>query len=168
MRRAVIAVMSGPNRVREGSRNPKRLEFPRKDNRHLAFGYAAHFCFGAPLARAEGQIAFETMLRRFPKLRLEPQDLVWRTNLGLRGLTSLKVSFGKQPRDLSTASADAENRREAPIVVQGREAVQPELEKQALIKKYLSEQTHLDTIPPRSRGGTPPLSLPQQHIWLHC
>ena len=29
------------------------------DNRHLAFGWAAHFCFGAPLARIEGQIAFD-------------------------------------------------------------------------------------------------------------
>src|ERR1700680_3748769 len=27
-------------------------------------GYAAHFCFGAPSERAEGQIAFEVMRRR--------------------------------------------------------------------------------------------------------
>ena len=34
------------------------------------------------------------MLRRLPDLRLEPGPLVWRTNLGLRGLTTLRVSFG--------------------------------------------------------------------------
>ena len=46
------------------------------------------------LARIEGQVAFETMLRRLPDVRLEPGPLVWRTNLGLRGLTTLPVSFG--------------------------------------------------------------------------
>jgi pimeloyl-[acyl-carrier protein] synthase len=59
----------------------------------LAFGWAAHFCFGAPLARLEGQIAFETMLRRLPNLFLEPGPLKWRHNLGLRGLVSLPLSF---------------------------------------------------------------------------
>ena len=55
-------------------------------------GWAAHFCFGAPLARIEGQIAFETLLDRFPKLSLAPDTPIeWRPNLGLRGLTALHV-----------------------------------------------------------------------------
>jgi len=167
-REAVIAVMAAANRDPQRFPDPNRFDITRKDNRHLAFGYAAHFCFGAPLARAEGQIAFETMLRRFPQLTLEPQDLVWRTNLGLRGLTSLKVNFRQPPPDMVMASADAENRRQAPIVVQGSEAVQPEIEKQALIKKYLSQQMQLDEIPRRSGLEPAPLSFPQQQIWLHC
>ncbi len=95
-RQAVIAVMAAANRDPERFPDPDDFDIERKDNRHLAFGYAAHFCFGAPLARAEGQIVFETLLRRMPKLRLEPQKLVWRTNLGLRGLTSLRVKFGDE------------------------------------------------------------------------
>ena len=75
---------------------------PAQDNRHLAFGYAAHFCFGAPLAEGEGQIAFEAMLRAFPSMQLEPQDLTWRTNLGLRGLQSLKVRFDTPGRSNSS------------------------------------------------------------------
>lgn len=93
-RQAVIAVMAAANRDPERFPEPDRFDVARTDNRHLAFGYAAHFCFGAPLARMEGQVAFASLLRRLENIQLEPQDLVWRTNLGLRGLNSLKVSFG--------------------------------------------------------------------------
>jgi amino acid adenylation domain-containing protein len=92
-RQAVIAVMAAANRDPERFPDPDCFDITRQDNRHLAFGYAAHFCFGAPLARMEGQIAFEALLRACPNLRLEPQELAWRTNLGLRGLRSLKVKF---------------------------------------------------------------------------
>jgi pimeloyl-[acyl-carrier protein] synthase len=93
---AVIAVMGAANRDPERFPDPDRLDITRENNRHLAFGWAAHFCFGAPLARIEGQIAFESMLRRFPKLALEADPLTWRSNLGLRGLNALPVSFGEQ------------------------------------------------------------------------
>lgn len=92
-RQAVIAVMAAANRDPERFPDPDRLDITRKDNRHLAFGWASHFCFGAPLARMEGQIALETLLRRFSKLALEPAALVWRTNLGLRGLMALPLRF---------------------------------------------------------------------------
>src|SRR5205814_748546 len=84
-RQAVIAVMAAGNRDPERFPDPDRLDITRTNNRHLAFGWAAHFCFGAALARIEGQTAFELMLRRLPNWILEPERLVWRTNLGLRG-----------------------------------------------------------------------------------
>jgi cytochrome P450 len=95
-RQAVIAVMGAANRDPQRFPDPDRLDLSRADNRHLAFGWAAHFCFGAALARMEGQIAFQTLLRRLPNLQLDPTArLVWRDNLGLRGLTSLPVYFDK-------------------------------------------------------------------------
>ncbi len=93
-RQAVIAVMGAANRDPERFPDPDRLDVTRADNRHVAFGWAAHFCFGAPLARIEGQVVLETMLRRLPEVQLEPGPLVWRQNLGLRGLTALPVAFG--------------------------------------------------------------------------
>lgn len=93
-RDAVMAVMAAANRDPQRFPEPDRLDLTRKDNRHVAFGWAAHFCFGAPLARIEGQVAFSTLLRRLPNLRLLPEPLIWRQNLGLRGLTALPVSFG--------------------------------------------------------------------------
>ena len=92
-RQAVIAVMAAANRDPERFPDPDRLDITRKDNRHLAFGWASHFCFGAPLARMEGQIALETLLRRFSNLVLESAAVVWRTNLGLRGLMALPLRF---------------------------------------------------------------------------
>ncbi len=92
-RQAVIAVMGAANRDPERFPDPDRLDITRQDNRHLAFGYAAHFCFGAPLARIEGQIALDAVLRRMPDLALEPAPLVWRANHGLRGLKTLPVTF---------------------------------------------------------------------------
>jgi cytochrome P450 len=112
-RQAVIAVMAAGNRDPERFPDPDRLDLERKDNRHLAFGWAAHFCFGAPLARMEGQIAFATLLRRIAHIEIEPEPaevpLVWRQNLGLRGLQSLPVRFSAQapvatePLQLATA-----------------------------------------------------------------
>lgn len=96
-RQAVIAVMAAGNRDPERFPDPDVLDFDRRDNRHLAFGWAAHFCFGAPLARLEAQIAFETVLRRFPRLELTAESLVWRENLGLRGLKGLPLSYADPP-----------------------------------------------------------------------
>jgi cytochrome P450 len=95
-RQAVIAVMAAGNRDPERFPDPDRLDIYRADNRHLAFGWAAHFCFGAALARIEGQTALELMLRRLPNWTLEPEPLAWRTNLGLRGLTKLPIRFNHE------------------------------------------------------------------------
>ncbi|HEV3096664.1 MAG TPA: cytochrome P450 [Candidatus Dormibacteraeota bacterium] len=90
-RQAVIAVMGAANRDPARFPDPDRLDIGRADNRHLAFGWASHFCFGAPLARIEGQVAFEKLIARFPHLRPAPGPVTWRHNLGLRGLTTLPV-----------------------------------------------------------------------------
>jgi len=92
-RQAVIAVMGAANRDPERFPDPDRLDICRQDNRHVAFAWGSHFCFGAPLARIEGQIAFETVLRRMPNLSLDAGPITWRENLGLRGLTALPMTF---------------------------------------------------------------------------
>jgi pimeloyl-[acyl-carrier protein] synthase len=92
-RQAVIAVVGAANHDPERFPDPDHLDITRKDNRHLAFGWAAHFCFGAPLARLEGQIALSTIFERLGNLALGPAPLVWRNNMGFRGLEALPVTF---------------------------------------------------------------------------
>jgi cytochrome P450 len=89
----VIAVMGAANRDPEQFYEPDRLDICRQGNRHVAFAYGSHFCFGAPLARLEGQIAFETTLRRMPNLSLQRGPITWRGNLDLRGMTALPTLF---------------------------------------------------------------------------
>jgi cytochrome P450 len=89
----VVAALAAANRDPNRFPDPDRLDLLRSDNRHLAFGWAAHFCFGAPLARMEGQIAFNILLSRFKNPFLLDGKLQWRENAGLRGLTRLRVGF---------------------------------------------------------------------------
>ncbi len=94
---SVIAVIAAGNRDPARFPDPDTLNLKRTDNRHLAFGWGPHFCFGAPLARIEGQIAFTTLLNRLEHLELVSDTVTWHENLGLRGLTSLPVRFDRAP-----------------------------------------------------------------------
>jgi cytochrome P450 len=75
--------------------NPDVFDITRADaNRHVAFGKGIHVCLGAPLARVEGQVAFSTLFRRFPELRLAvpAEEVRWGGSF-LRGFARLPVLF---------------------------------------------------------------------------
>jgi cytochrome P450 PksS len=93
----VFAVLASANRDERQFENPDTLDITRQPNRHLAFGQGVHYCVGAPLARLEGQIAIQTLLRRFRDLRLAvaPRTLRWRRGLTLRGLEALPVVWAR-------------------------------------------------------------------------
>lgn len=90
-RAIVFTAIGAANRDPEAFADPDRLDVGRADNHHLSFGYGAHFCLGAPLARLEGEVAFSALLDRFPKLELASDALQYRANPILRGLVALPV-----------------------------------------------------------------------------
>lgn len=91
----VRAVIASANRDPSQFENPDTLDLMRENNKHLSFGQGIHYCIGAPLARLEGHIAFNTLLARMPNLRLgiPIESLRWRPGLTFRRLEALPVLF---------------------------------------------------------------------------
>jgi cytochrome P450 PksS len=94
----VFAVLASANRDERQFERPDELDLAREPNRHLAFGLGVHYCLGAPLARLEGQIAINNLLRRMPDLRLAARRdaLRMRHGLVLHGLVALPVTFARR------------------------------------------------------------------------
>ena len=88
---SVTPILAAANRDPEVYPDPERLDVTRDNTDHHSFGGGVHYCLGAPLARAEGQIAIGTLVRRFPGIRLSGSPLVWRRVPGFRGLAKLPV-----------------------------------------------------------------------------
>ncbi|MFE5200448.1 cytochrome P450 [Streptomyces sp. NPDC056601] len=91
----VLVVLAAADRDPARFHEPDTLDLSRRDNQHLGYGHGIHYCLGAPLARLEGTVAIETLLRRLPDLALavDRADLRWRGGLIMRGLRALPVEF---------------------------------------------------------------------------
>ncbi|MFJ7773448.1 cytochrome P450 [Streptomyces sp. NPDC097107] len=89
----VLVALGAANRDPERFPSPDLLELDRDAGAHLSFGHGIHRCVGAPLAKAEAEIALRAVLTRFPGIRLaaQPDQLDWRRTRLVRGLASLPV-----------------------------------------------------------------------------
>jgi cytochrome P450 len=90
----VVGLIGAINRDPARFDRPDALDLGRTSNAHLTFGGGIHFCVGAPLARLEARVAFNTLLDRFACLELDGQH-EWRLDrINARGLKSLPVRIG--------------------------------------------------------------------------
>jgi cytochrome P450 len=71
---------------------PAALDIKRDPNPHLAFGAGVHYCLGAPLARLELEIAFATLLARFPNLAISDEPR-FKPKYVIRGLEALRLTL---------------------------------------------------------------------------
>jgi cytochrome P450 family 107 subfamily K polypeptide 1 len=91
----VTVGLASANRDPERFAHPDAYDITREEaNRHVAFGKGIHVCLGAPLARVEGQVAFETLIRRYPALRLAvpAEEIAWGGSF-LRGFRQVPLLF---------------------------------------------------------------------------
>src|SRR5215216_5447396 len=89
----VNSILAAGNRDPERFSEPDQFDISRDEGRHLGFGLGIHFCIGAPLVRLEAQIAFSTILRRFPELHLATENMEWQEHPIFRGVKSLSLAF---------------------------------------------------------------------------
>ena len=88
----LLVFIAAANRDPAKFTDPDRLDITRQPNPHVSFGFGLHYCIGRPLGRVELQVAFNTLLQRFPNLRLPEQSLAYEKLLALRKLKSLVVA----------------------------------------------------------------------------
>jgi cytochrome P450 len=88
----VIILQGGANRDPARFDDPERLDVGRPDNAPLSFGWGIHHCLGANLARMEGEVVFNALLRRCRTIDADTDEPHWRPTLTLRGLSTLPVS----------------------------------------------------------------------------
>lgn len=70
------------------------FDVTREDKAHLAFGYGAHLCLGAPLARLEAEVALNALFKRFPAMRLAEDNLPPIASFISNGHSRLPVYLG--------------------------------------------------------------------------
>lgn len=88
---AVMVLTAAANRDPAVFDDPDLFDITRSPNRHLAFAWGPHFCFGATLARIAAKVALSEFLALPGDVALAGDTLEWRSNLSLRGLSRLDV-----------------------------------------------------------------------------
>jgi hypothetical protein len=89
---APVALLVGSaNRDERVFERADELVLERRTQQHIAFGYGAHYCLGAPLARMEARIGLEELFARCQGFVLAPKELKWNNSIGLRGPVALPV-----------------------------------------------------------------------------
>ncbi|MFC7625252.1 cytochrome P450 [Microlunatus sp. GCM10028923] len=92
---AVQIVYAAANRDPRRFDQPDLVQLDRADNPHLGFGQGIHYCLGAALARVEADLAFRSVLSRFPDLDLAVPAAELTRTPGLQAvLTALPVRPG--------------------------------------------------------------------------
>ena len=91
---ALLLMLASANRDERHFAEPDRFDIRRKPGGHLTFGRGAHFCVGAPLARLEGRVALEEVLKRFPAWDIDLANARRSRTSTVRGWDSMPAVVG--------------------------------------------------------------------------
>lgn len=118
------------NLIGVANRDPRAFEqadvfdIARQPNRHLELGSGVHLCLGAPIARLEGRVVFEELLRLMPDVRLaDGASPRFRPLLVLKKVEALPIAWGcaKQPADSPRAGALTTERSSGDVLTNSQE-----------------------------------------------
>ncbi|HWI43198.1 MAG TPA: cytochrome P450 [Nocardioides sp.] len=88
----MLALNGSANRdERQFGETANEFNIHRKINRHVAFGFGIHFCLGAALARLEGRVALEELLKRFPSWEVDLEHAEQAHTSTVRGWNKLPI-----------------------------------------------------------------------------
>ncbi len=88
---AVLLLVGSANRDERRWTEPDHFDVRRDMSQHLTFGYGLHFCLGAALARLEGRVALDEVLRRFPDWEIDEANVSISSTSTVRGFDRLPV-----------------------------------------------------------------------------
>ena len=88
---AMLCLAGSANRDERVFPDADRFDIHRKGSHHLTFGYGAHFCMGASLARLEGRVVLEELLERFPEWDVDYANCRMGNSPGVRGYEALPI-----------------------------------------------------------------------------
>ena len=89
---SVMVFLTGAgNRDERHFPDPDRFDIHRTIDHHLSFGYGIHFCLGSHLARLEGRVALDEVLKRFPTWEVDWDNAVQAHTTTVRGWEKLPV-----------------------------------------------------------------------------
>src|SRR5262245_20483778 len=88
---AMMFLIGSANRDDHRFPDGDRFDLHRKVDQHLTFGYGGHFCLGAALARLEGRVALEEILKRFPEWEVDRDNARLALTSTVRGWETLPV-----------------------------------------------------------------------------
>jgi cytochrome P450 len=93
-----VTIMAAANHDDRRFPDPERFDIHRKPSGIMSFSFGIHFCLGAALARLQGRVALEEVLKRFPDWTVDDAASVLRPTPTTRGYDTLPVAIGDRSR----------------------------------------------------------------------
>jgi cytochrome P450 len=87
----ILLLLASANRDPRRYTDPDVFDIHRDDIQHLTFGYGLHFCLGANLARLEGRVALDELLKRFPEWEVDYDDIKLAPTSTVRGWERMPI-----------------------------------------------------------------------------
>jgi cytochrome P450 len=91
---ALLLLVGSANRDERRYPDPDRFDVRRRDSSHITFGFGLHYCLGASLARIQGRVALDEVLKRFPDWEVDYDNIKLATTSTVRGWETMPVHVG--------------------------------------------------------------------------